>query len=540
MTKQKSNGHLNGGAEGSAQTSAVSLPSAASRIPATVLEGRANGVVTGPQKRAQSLKGLENEVLSSDHGAQGSLSAAYPAPPESPEIYRYTEGTRPKYHGTQSGNSVNLALTIIRACPLGDKLAILLVLIWLPTTLLTITNTLFAVLTFVPPTLALPSFPPTLSDIFIGSGNTPSLATIFLTDIIGLLLWLVMWTPLQKLAMDWAQAVVATTLGGRGSSKKRGSDGTFLCMALVTINHMTHNDWLPRQIFGFDWSAILPSIPYVSSTPKYNEVDDGLSTTRSTVGWIRVLVALHIVIQGLVHVLRRWYQKREYTQVVRTNKSLDHEGASSSPGRVGMIIAGDTANQGASGVAPEGFARGQASKEGRDKVPTGKKKKKQGTVVRSQQPLWAAFAATKLTILREYEQSQALKEVAEAKAVDVKNLGSVPFASEADRIWIFDLQPYGFRFSMSPSLLPEMDQDLPKTAGVSADMVHVRINDTDWSSTRLIQCPCGEDDQESWQGEVYGLLPGSSYRCVFTQGKGGEILYAVTVTTPPLLSDDHG
>lgn len=449
-----------------------------------------------------------------------------------------------KHQGTQNGGILSLAFTILRACPLGDTIAILLVLLWLPPTLLTITNTLFAVLTFMPATLALPSFPPNVSDIFIGTGSTPSLATIFITDIIGLLLWLLMWTPIQTLAIELAQAVVATTLGGGSSSKRRGSDSTLLCVSLVTINHITHHEWLPRRIFGFDWSDILSKIPYVPKDPLLFVSSDDYNPTRSTAGWIRVLVALHILIQGFVHVLRRWYQKREYAQAARNSKKVDQDSASASPSRTGSASTVEAGSLVHPTSAMENSGRSGGSKEAREKVLTGKKKRKQGTVVRSQQPLWAAFAATKLTILREYEQSQAVKEVVEAKAVDTKNLGSVPFAGEVDRVWIFDLRPNSFRFSTTLLLDDAPDKVSPEDdttpTKINTDVLQVRINDTDWTSASIQRGSRAANGNEEWQGEVFGLSPASSFRCDFIQSKAGVILYSVTVTTPALLPVDTG
>ena len=461
------------------------------------------------------------------------------------ESHRPSDVKMVQHQGASSSGVLNLAFTILRACPLGDTIAILLVLLWLPPTLLTVTNTLFAVLTFMPGTFAFPSFPPTLNDIFVGTGSTPSLATVFITDIIGLVLWLVMWTPIQTWAIELAKAVVATTLGGGSAGKRKSSDTTILCMSLVTMNHVARHEWLPRRIFGLDWPAVLSSIPYVPQSLSLSEPDEDVVATRSPAGWIRVIVALHILIQGMVHVLRRWYQKREYALAVQASKKSDAEVAASPAGRNSSnVVTADAGGHGHQGSSVEGPARMVTSKESREKIINGKKKRRQGTVVRSQQPLWAAFAATKLTVLREYEQSQALKEVADAKATDIKNLGNVPFAAEADRVWISDLTPNSFRFSTNiepqdARVSGAGDGDLQASLS-NPESLHVRVNDTDWTSIKVEREREASTGREIWQGEVFGLSPACSYRCAFVLGKGGVTLYSLTVTTPPLLPDDNG
>ena len=539
VTKQKSNGHLNGSVDTPAQSTTPSIPLSAARTTAALPETRINGAPTQPKESSSPAVSLTN-------GSPAELAEVLEAPAEDfkqdsgsqEQVHRKIDNSAARSSIVHRDSIFNLALTILRACPLGDTIAILLVLLWLPPTLLTVTNALFAVLTFMPPTVALPTFPPTFNDLFVGSGGTPSLATIFLTDVIGLVLWLVIWTPMQTLAIELAQAVVATTLGGGSSGKKQGSDSTLFCMSILTINHVARHDWLPRQIFGFNWPAILSSIPYVSKgAPSFlsDLSHHDYITTRSPAGWIRVLVALHILIQGLVHVARRWYQKREYAQAVPVSKKADPEAVPGTPTRSNIVPAAESGISAVAASTSEGPGKLALSKDARDKVSSGKKKRRQGTLVRSQQPLWAAFAATKLTVLREFEQSQAQKEVADSKATDVKHLGSAQFAGEGGRVWVFDVQPNSFRFETSLSSTSTAENLASET---DISIIHdpskpfrVRINDTDWTSTRFER---REDDAatDQWTGEVFGLSPTSSYRCTFIRGEDGAVIHSTTITTP--------
>ena len=534
VTKQRSNGHLNGSPETSASATAPPLPTATSRTAPAIPDPRVDGAPTGTRESSGQHGALANgSVKDLTEALEEHPQGIYQDGTSQHSRHRKTEARATKGPVLPRDSILNLALTILQACPLGDTIAILLVLLWLPSTLLTVTNALFAVITFMPPTVALPSFPPTFSDLLVGSGNTPSLATIFLTDVIGLVLWLVIWTPLQTIAIELAQAVVATTLGGGGSGKKQGSDRTLFCMGLVAINHVIRHDWLPRKIFGFDWPAILSKIPYVSqNTPSlFAELNDNeYVAARSPAGWLRVLIALHILTQGLVHVARRWYQ-REYGQAISNNKRPDPEATPGTSNRTNNVSAVDVGIQPPTPTSPDGPIKSMFSKDLREKISQGKKRRRQGALVRSQQPLWAAFAATKLTVLRELEQSQALKEVATSGATDVRNLGSAQFEIEGGRVWLSEVQPEGFRIETSLATSSEN-----MIGEIGADLIskpfRVQINDMEWVSIKF-EKRLNEVDVERWSCIVFGLSPASSYRCSLIRNEDGLVVYSATITTPP-------
>lgn len=351
---------------------------------------------------------------------------------------------------------------------------------------------------------------------------------------------------MQTLCIELAQAVVATQLGGGNASKKKGSDRTLLCMGIVTASHMARHQWIPKRLFGYDWSAILSSIPYVSKSPTLFSTNDFIPT-RSPAGWFRILIALHVLIQGLVHIARRWIQKREYSQPVSANNKMDPEARAGSPVRPTVIASAEPSTQGVS-VAPDSVAKipSASTKEARDKISSGKKKRKQGTYVRSQQPLWAAFAHTKITILREYEQSHTHSEVSGANAIDTRNLGSAPFVSEDGCVWISDVLPTSFRFNASSFTMPRSGVPGPEkliinsSAGIDRSKpLYVRINDTDWTSTTFEATATDESADGQWTGEVFGLSPSSSYKCSFVQSEDGVVVHSVIVTTPPSLPAEN-
>lgn len=543
ITKQKSNGHLNGSADGASHpktlpTSPSSVARTTARLPDTRTTDESSNTQGGHQP-AEDNEERPSETLpdaleiqpSGINYSNGSVEHAH----------RRIDVNAAKNPMVHDNNIWHLALTILRSCPLGDTLAILIFLLSLPPTMLTVTNALFAVLTFITPTGS-SSIPTSFGDIFQGSGGTPSLATIIVTDGFGLILWLLMWTPMQTLSIELAQAVVATQLGG-GNASKKGSDRTLLCIGIVTFYHMLHHQWIPKRLFGYDWSAILSSIPYVPKSPTSFFIP-----SRSPAGWFRILIALHILIQALVHIARRWIQKREYSQPVAANKKMDPEAIAGSPVRPTVTMSAEPSTQGIT-VAPEsGSTIASASiKEARDKISSGKKKRKQGTYVRSQQPLWAAFAHTKITILREYEQSHTHSEVSGANAVDTRNLGSAPFVSEDGCVWISDVLPTSFRFNASSFTMPKSGvpgsekQAMSPSAGIDRSKpLYVRINDTDWTSTTFEANATDESADGQWTGEVFGLSPSSSYKCSFVQSEDGVVVHSVIVTTPPSLPAENG
>ena len=552
ITKQKSNGHLNGSAE--KDPSATGVPSPSPSVAHTtplVPEKRINGHLPTPKGSKDDAIEQDNQLteLVADE-IEGSLSNIKPANGTLNALTIKGDMNSPKGSSARKHNVFNLALTILRSCPLGDTLTILIILLSIPSTVLTLINTLFAMLTFMPPAGSFFSLPNTFNDIFQGSGGTPSLATIVITDILGLLIWLVAWNPLQALAIEYTQAVVAATLGGGNSNKKNGYDSTALCLAIVTFRHVTSRGYIPPQILGFDWPAILSKIPYLSARPPsfiaVPNFDFLMNDSKGGWGWFRILIALHILIQGLVHVARRWYQKREYFQSTPIAKKIDPEAGAgapvrSSPNALGELMGTSNHSQSQSVSTKTSLA---AVKETRDKMSSGKKKKKQATLVRSQQPLWAAFAATKVTIMREYDQTHSMADVSISDARDASDLGSAPLSDVDDRIWISEVHSDKFVFHTTCSTdIDHTNDNLKAEAAPGVDRskpFYVRINDTDWTSTTIMRREGDKTAAGPWSGVVFGLTPSSSYRCSLVHSEDDTVVFSGIVTTSPSLVDEHG
>ena len=442
--------------------------------------------------------------------------------------------TAAKNAAVHENRLANIANTIVQSWPLGDTIAILIFLLSLPSTILTLTNVLFAMLTFVPPSGSFASLPTALVDVFQGAGGTPAMLTIVMADLIGIVIWAFLWTPVQLLVPELSQAVVATTLGGSNAAKNRGSGNSIFCMVIVTVIHMTRKRWIPIRFFGYDWSVRLASM---SILPTNSAAFENTSTSsRSAKRWVQDLVALHILAQGLLLMVRRWMTKNQSPQNISQANPIGSSSLSTTEG---------------SGLPSPGAqtppAHGPRSKSSisnlrEAKVASSKKKKKQATMVRLQQPLWSAVAATKVTVVRELEQSNTIAEASGAHATDTKNLGNAPFPAEEGQVWITKIQHTGFSFGVnlcngltthdgSPDQCCKAD--LNHT--IDAQPFRVLINGADWTSLDFEQVKSGEHDQaicgQRWSGKVLGLSPSMTYQCVFLCNVDNSVMHIASIIT---------
>ena len=541
IVKQKSNGHLNGSPDGRATANTPPLASPA--IPTNTLS-EGNGSLSTP------LKDLTNgDFTYPPNGYRSKIVGSEEAeiiPPRS----RHSSQVEERHHRkidinaaknptVYDSSAMNLTLTILKSCPLRDTLAILMFLLSLPPTVLNITNTLFAILTFVPPAGSFSSMP-SLNDITLGSSGAPSFITICITDVIGILLWLVMFTPVQALALDLTQAMVATTLGGGYSNRGGGSNSTLLCIIIVTMAHMTrYKDTILHVASQVGLEEYIESLGITEPEPFVPPESMSLSWSLSNT--VKILIALHILIQGLSRIIRRWYFRREYAHAAMSSKKLDLEPSPVTQSNPDWHSQGDQGYS-TSSLASEIVNRPLASVRSiPEKISNGKRKRKQASYVRGQQPLWAAFAATKVTVIREYEHSQATKEAVGSNATDTKNLGSARFATEESRIWITLVRPTSFFFDTS--IFPRLARhgkccDLEGENENEIDRskpFYIRVNGAIWNSSNIQELE--EESTKSkhgqaWTGEVYGLSPVSSYQCSFHRCEDGMVVHSAVITTP--------
>ncbi|KAF4300971.1 putative ubiquitination network signaling [Botryosphaeria dothidea] len=179
------------------------------------------------------------------------------------------------------GSTASTAMTIISSCPVWDVVAILIILLQLPSTVLTVIHLLFATLTFVPPssTASLSSLP-SFSEVFKGSQGMPSLGTIVLCDLFALIIWGFLPMFAQGVAFDLAQAVIAISLGGAAAGKGGVSQSVLVCGGIIFFSHAYRHRSIRHYVLrylhfvlsrgGFDIftpppsDSIYPESPHVS------------------------------------------------------------------------------------------------------------------------------------------------------------------------------------------------------------------------------------------------------------------------------------
>lgn len=554
ITKQKSNGHLNGSPDGRSRANTPPLPAAPTSHSGSTLDADTNGngtdikdavgIGSGHDSRKKSLA----EVIS-DEMEMVEVAKGHSGKPLDQNHRRLDVGAV-KPRSVYDTTAVHLALTILKACPLRDTLAILIFLFSLPPTFLTLTNAAFAILTFIPPSGTFSGLP-TLNDFFQGYTAPLSFSTMCIVDIIGIAAWLTMFRPMQLLVIDWAHAMVATTLGGGYSNRPGGADSTLLCMSLVSATHLARYKRLMLRILYRTWfGKWTPLVHALERTPPAS-IDPGTSG-RPILRNLKTLVALHIVIQGLARLIRKWVLKfNDKAPIALGISPSDPEAVAGSQivSETGLLEQAHNLPTSPGDLRSKGSL--QSLRDAKDKVSAGKRKKKQGNYVRSKQPLWAAFAATKATIMREYEQNQATANAAGSNATDAENLGSAPFVFGDSRIWVTTILPNSFFFETSffagieNAAQDEGDElNWIDDNGIDrANPFYVRINGADWTSAKINATTESKAEPvrgKRWAGEVYGLSPAYSYQCCFVRSEDDVVILSSTVATPSSSATEQG
>ncbi|PVH96651.1 hypothetical protein DM02DRAFT_617069 [Periconia macrospinosa] len=457
---------------------------------------------------------------------------------------------RPSAPGNKSSpaytpNMLTVATTILSSCPLRDVLAILIILLQLPPTVLTIVQFLFATLTFVPPQAGTPlsalSAFPSFTDIFQGSGGTPSLFTIVLTDAIILLIWLVLWVPLQNFFIDLAQAFIAIALGGAAAGKNGATNSVFICFFIILSNHLFRFRPLRQHLLHTLYTGLARGgLEFLSSPPSAPTYLESFSTPH---GWPRSLLGIHILAQGVVRIIRRSLSRRDTVQSLPTGKKSDPEAGVHLQRSSAAPI--DTSSEVPNFSSTDGRPPGPspATNTHKDKASSSRRKRKQATHVRSQQPFWAALASTKVTVLKEMESSRAANDAGEANAKDANHIGNAVFRPEDDRVWISEVghADISFRVCLFGASDYEGVQDQEED-GVGSGIdkskpFYIRVNGADWSSTRIRRTVpdgyLGEEGIGTWVGEIFGLTGLSNYNCEFVRTKDSEVFYSASLITSP-------
>ncbi|KAL6171703.1 hypothetical protein ACJQWK_02711 [Exserohilum turcicum] len=457
-----------------------------------------------------------------------------------PSALRRADTSGSKQASLSMATMLSVPATILTSCPLRDVLAILIILLQLPPTVLTVVQFLFATLTFVPPQAGTPlsalSAFPSFTDIFQGSGGTPSLFTTIIADTVILMIWLLLWVPAQNFFLDLAQAVIAIALGGAAAGKKGTTNSIVICFFIILSSHVFRFRPLRQHIVQFLWTGLARGgLEFLTSPPSSPTYLESFSTPH---GWPRSLLGIHILAQGVVRIIRRSLSRREHA-TLPTGKKIDPEsGVLQRSNSTHHEPTADVPNASSTDCRPPGPA--PAAHAHKDKASSGRRKRKQATHVRSQQPFWAALASTKVTVLKEMESSRAANDADEANAKDANHIGNAVLRPEDDRVWISEVgfSDISFRVSLTggASVQEQDEDDASVGSGIDKSKpFYIRVNGADWSSTRIRQSePIGFEGQEGtgyWAGEIFGLTALSNYYCEFVRTSDNEVFYSASLIT---------
>lgn len=551
VTKQRSNTQLSAQSNGVSplppSTTAAVTPNAAadsteSLAPPTPGKNHAAPAYAA-QHRDRTASDASFEEVLSPCGDMADTQHDYASHPEA-------QPSANKSTSPPAGSTLAIVSTILTYYPLRDAISILILLLSLPPTLVLIIQTLFASLTFVPPTAGISlSTLPNVKDMFNASSlGYPALATILLVDLIFYLCWLPVWKPMQSMFLDLSQTVIAVSLSGAASSSGGPTYSILTCSTVVCVVHvlrykaihLTALDYLRsvlhRMDLGFDVNVPSAASSFLFSSPSQH---GWLYTT------VRTMLGIHIVSQGVTTCIRR---------------SLAHanERSSNAP----SIARSDPEATAGVDTAPRSYSAedlkhppptsngdgrppGQtpAHRESKVRESSNKKKRKQANQVRSQQPLWAAIASTKVTFVKEMEQRDAADDAKEAASMDndTNDTYTSSATNSSDRIWTCEVRDTDIRFgveltSQSASENIKAASDISTiSAGIDKSKpFFIRVNGAAWSSTRIVSSSAKNDSTGKWwEGEIFGLAPLSSYHCEVVGIGSQRILCSANLITLP-------
>ncbi|KAF3389618.1 putative ubiquitination network signaling protein acrB [Penicillium rolfsii] len=531
VTKQKSSGHLNGSpGNGNATSSGASAPfdlsssrstsdsavnsstAACKGVDVTKIDGNGHGLVNG--HRGLDMASGEVNGATPHHSGIGSSTS---------------RNGSAKRSGSGSNSSINplqLASTILKSCPMYDTIAILIFLLQLPPMVLTCVQFLFASLTFMPPSGGAAGSLSSNFDIFQGPAGTPSMGTMIAMDGFCLLFWgLFMWTWAQNFAIDLAHVQVAITLGGGGSGKNGGVNA--LCVGIVLLLHIVRSKGIQEFVAGHLVSAKLISFDFLSQYSNIFPAELRRTESHSSPSWLRSLLAVHILAQAGTAMARRSMAKNRSPAPSRTGKRGDTEASAGSQGQADSALE-SAASLSSSFVGPDG----QLVKDGKDRLTSAKKRRRQANQVRSRQPFWAALASTKVTVMREYEHSRVLSKTARGLTED--ELQSVSL--DEGLVWITDVDSSTIKFAagdLADDSVTPNSGDVDRIDSEAAPF-YVCVNGALWATATI--CRDSDAAKESgivhWKGEISGLAPNCAYTCSFVRSDTNEEICAMSVKTP--------
>jgi ubiquitination network signaling protein AcrB len=414
-------------------------------------------------------------------------------------------------------SAVHIASSILRSRPAYDTIALLILLLALPSMLLTIVQMGFSSLTLMPGGLSPFSFL-SVFDVFQGSGGPPSLGVMAWVDLVFFGLWLCLWNWAQHFALDLAQIHIAMTLGNGGSSKN--SSLNYLCFAFVLMLHTGRSRAVRQFVFKNLIPADLLAQAGLTDLVKFLPKDNDLGDTPSAASKLQSLFAIHILSQALISFVRKKLATPQPGPNTKSQRKVDPESSAN---------AHDTsAANGTAATVPDPSSI-STTRDAKDKGASAKKRRRQAVSVRSKQPFWAALASTKVHVMREVEHGNGLTTVASAP--------SSPFdAPQRDAVWVTEVDPASIHFEAAFAAIPlfgDQESQLPE----DVKPFYIRINGARWQAVAIQAKGSNstpEDHQAQWTGEISGLAPDCTYTCTFLSADKDQEWASVMVKTPPV------
>lgn len=536
VTKQKSSSHLNGSPANGSATAVASAPidlSAHRSASDTVISSPATGAKTADGSKGDGNgRGMANG--NGRGGADMACGQANGAASQNGGISGVASrnGTAKRSGSNASINPLQLASTILKSCPMYDTIAILIFLLQLPPMVLTLVQFLFASLTFMPPSGAAAGSLSANFDIFQGPAGTPSLGTMMAMDTFCLLFWgLFMWTWAQNFAIDLAHVQVAITLGGGGSGKNGGVNA--LCVGIVLLLHIVRSKGIQDFVVGHLVSAKLISPDLLSQYSSLLPAEFRRTESSVSPSWLRSLLAVHILAQAGTAMARRAMAKNRAPAPPRNGKRGDTEASAGSQGQADSALE-SAASLSSSLVGPDG----QFVKDGRDRLTSAKKRRRQANQVRSRQPFWAALASTKVTVMREYEHSRASSKTTRGLTMTEEDLQGISL--EDGLVWITEVDSSSIKFAAG-----DLSEDSSCEANrLEGDMepFYVCVNGAHWATASIIRVSDSSKGPSmvQWRGDISGLAPNCAYTCSFVRSDTDEEICVMSVKTPATTDAEQG
>lgn len=424
-------------------------------------------------------------------------------------------------------SALQLASTILSSNPIGDTISLLIVLLALPSMVLTLVQALFASLTLIPPSTGISTPFLGLFDVFQGSAGSPSLTTMAVMDVICFALWVGLWNWAQNFALDLAQIQIAVTFGC-GAYGKGGSVNT-VCFLLVLMLHSARSSGLRRMIYTRIVPDTLLSHPRFLAISRILPAEADFGASPSAPSKIKSLFAVHIISQALMAFVRR---RVAGTSSASKAKRLESETLSGTSATLDSSAQDSVFNTAASSGTDQLPPPTPTARDTKDKLLTAKKRRRQANQVKSRQPFWAALASTKVHVLREVEHSKD-------KVGSTTNQDYLARADSGECISITTVEPRSIQFEAGNPAILEGGQDTQTSDGFKP--FYVRINGARWPHVNMdwIDEDVPDDAYPTIAGTIAGLAPDCNYNCSFILVDNEELIASIMVRTPALLDRDQ-